>query len=72
MGLQHVKPEERQPIYKEIQEIVVEEVPILYLQWDDRYNVFSERVKGLPEEPLDCFSIFFNGLHKVWLDPVEA
>jgi len=72
MGLQHVKPEDRQPIYKEIQEIVVEEVPILYLQWDDWYNVFSERVKGLPEEPLDGFGIFFNGLHKFWLDPVEA
>jgi len=72
MGLQHVKPEDRQPIYKEIQEIVVEEVPILYLQWDDWYNVFSERVKGLPEAPLDGFSIFFNDLHKVWLDPVEA
>jgi hypothetical protein len=42
------------------------------LQWDDWYSVFSSRVKGLPEEPLDSFGIFFNGLHKFWLDPVEA
>jgi len=71
-GLQIVDPAKRQPIYKEIQKIVVEEVPMLYLQWDDWYNVFNARVKGLPEGPLDGFGIFFNGLHKFWLDPVEA
>jgi peptide/nickel transport system substrate-binding protein len=71
-GLQIVDPEKRQPIYKEIQKIVVEEVPMLYLQWDDWYNVFSARVKGLPTESSDGFAIFVNGLHKFWLDPVEA
>jgi peptide/nickel transport system substrate-binding protein len=71
-GLQTVVPEERQAIYQEIQQIVVEEVPMLYLQWDDWYNVFSSRVKGLPTEPADGFGIFFNGLHKFWLDPIEA
>jgi peptide/nickel transport system substrate-binding protein len=71
-GVQTVVPEERQAIYREIQEIVVEEVPMLYLQWDQWYNVFSSRVKGLPETTEDGFYIFFNGLHKWWLDPVEA
>lgn len=72
MGLQTVVPEERQAIYYELQDIVVEEVPLLYLQWDDWYNVFSSRVKGLPEATEDGFTLFFNGLHKWWLDPVEA
>jgi len=71
-GLETVVPEERQAIYKEIQEIVVEEVPMLYLQWDDIYNVFSSRVKGLPEEVSDSFFLFFNGLPKWWLDPTEV
>jgi ABC-type transport system substrate-binding protein len=72
LGLQTVVPEERQAIYFEIQDIVVEEVPMLYLQWDDIYSVFSSRVKGLPEACEDSFNLFFSGLHKWWLDPIEA
>jgi hypothetical protein len=45
---------------------------MLYLQWDSWYNVFSSRVKGLPEAPGGAFDIYFNGLHKFWLDPVEV
>ena len=71
-GVQTVVPEERQAIYYELQDIIVEEVPMLYLQWDDWYNVFSSRVKGLPEATEDGFTIFFNGVHTWWLDPVEA
>jgi peptide/nickel transport system substrate-binding protein len=71
-GLQVVDPEQRKPIYDEIQQIVVEDVPMLYLQWDDWYNVFSSRVKGLPTDATDAFSMYFNGLHEWWLDPVEV
>ena len=67
-GLALVNPEDRKPIYDEIQEIVVEEVPMLYLQWDEWMNVFTGRVKGLPEDANDSFSIYFNGLYKWWLE----
>jgi len=67
-----VDPAARKPLYDEIQQIVAEEVPMLYLQWDDWYNVFTSRVKGLPETANDGFAIYFNGLHKWWLDPVEG
>lgn len=70
-GLSIADPDLRQPIYHEIQRIVVEEVPMLYLQWDTWYNVFSSRVKGLPEEANDAFAIYYNGLYKWWLDPAE-
>ncbi|MCB0082822.1 MAG: hypothetical protein KDE47_17905, partial [Caldilineaceae bacterium] len=70
-GLAIADPEKRQPIYYEIQQIVVEEVPMLYLQWDTWYNVFSSRVKGLPTEANDGFAIYYNGLYKFWLDPAE-
>ena len=71
-GLQVADKNQRKPIYDEIQQIVVEDVPMLYLQWDDWYNVFSSRVKGLPTNATDGFSMYFNGLHEWWLDPVEA
>ncbi|MCB0080429.1 MAG: hypothetical protein KDE47_05850, partial [Caldilineaceae bacterium] len=69
LGLVTVDPEKRREYYTEIQQIVVEEVPMLYLQWDDWYNVFTARVKGLPESANDAFAIYFNGLHEWWLDP---
>lgn len=69
LGLKTVDPEQRREYYHEIQQIVAEEVPMLYLQWDDWYNVFTSRVKGLPESANDAFSIYYNGLHEWWLDP---
>jgi peptide/nickel transport system substrate-binding protein len=71
-GVQTVDPEARKVIYHELQDIIVDEVPLLYLQWDDWYNVFSSRVKGLPERTEDGFTLFFAGVHTWWLDPVEA
>ncbi|MEZ4711103.1 MAG: ABC transporter substrate-binding protein [Caldilineaceae bacterium] len=69
LGLKTVDPEQRREYYHEIQQIVAEEVPMLYLQWDDWYNVFTSRVKGLPESANDAFAIYFNGLHEWWLEP---
>jgi len=51
-GVQVVDPEKRQPIYYEIQEIFADEVPVLYIMVDDWYNIFSNKVKGLPEKAL--------------------
>lgn len=68
-GVSIVDPEQRRPIYVEIQEIVAEEVPFLYLQWDDWYTPFSSRVQGLPDNANDGFTIFFALLHTWWLDP---
>jgi len=67
-GLSVADPEGRKPIYDEIQEIVTTEVPMLYLQWDEWMNVFTGRVKGLPETANDAFSIYYNCLYKVWLE----
>ncbi len=45
--------EKRQPINYEILESFVQEAPVLYLQIDYWHNLFSAKVKGLPEEALD-------------------
>jgi len=57
-GVQVADPDKRQPIYYEIQEIFVEEVPVLYLQIDDWYALFSVKVKGLPEEAVSTTQIY--------------
>lgn len=49
LGLKTVDPEERRKIYHEIQDIVAEEVPFLFLQWDQWLNVWHPRVTDLPD-----------------------
>lgn len=59
-GLATVDPDERQQIYYRIQEIFVEEVPALYLQFDQWINVFSSEVQGLPDEVLSGDPLYFR------------
>lgn len=66
-GVTIVNPEDRQPIYYQIQELFVDEVPCLYLQFDEWMNPFSTRIKGLPENPLNGDQIFYQG-HKYWIE----
>ena len=58
---------ERIPVYHEIQDIFVEEVPALYLQFDEWMNVWASRVKGLPENPLGGDVLWIKA-HEVWLE----
>ena len=59
-GVQIVDPEQRKPIYDEIQAIFVDEVPCLYLQFDEWMNVFDASIQGLPENPLSGDPIFWR------------
>jgi peptide/nickel transport system substrate-binding protein len=49
MGLREPDPAVRAQYYNEIQQIVSEEVPFLFLQYDDWLNVYTPRVIGLPD-----------------------
>ncbi len=66
-GLKRVKFEDRKPIYDEIQEIFVEDVPVLYLQFDEWMNVFNSRIKGLPENPKNGSAIYQQA-YKWWIE----
>ncbi len=49
LGLKTVDLEERRQYYYEIQDIVAEEVPFLFLQWDQWLSVWHPRVTDLPD-----------------------
>src|SRR5262249_3023959 len=51
-GLQKVDPKDRKPFYDRIQEIFVEEVPVLYLQFDQWMEPFARRLEGVPDKIL--------------------
>ncbi len=65
-GLKVVDPDARQPIYYQIQSMFVEDVPCLYLQFDQWINIFSNRIGGLPENPLSGDEIFYAA-HKFYI-----
>lgn len=59
-GLNTVDPNRRQQIYYRIQELFAEEVPCLYLQFDQWIDVFSSQVQGLPDEILSSAPIYYQ------------
>lgn len=57
-GLSETDPDARQAIYWEIQDIVAEEVPFIFMMYWDWFNVFTGRVQGLPETALNGDRIY--------------
>jgi peptide/nickel transport system substrate-binding protein len=66
-GLREVDPEKRAAIYKEIQTIFAEEVPFLFMMFWDWYNIFNQRIKGLPETALLGDPIYAKA-NQFWID----
>lgn len=48
-GLREPDPKKRRPYYSEIQKIVADEAPFVYLMYWNWYNIFTKRVQGLPK-----------------------
>lgn len=69
LGLTQTDPDERKASYDEIQEIVAEEVPFLFIKYWDWFMIFNSRVQGMPEDILT--SNTYRNAYQWWLDPVE-
>jgi peptide/nickel transport system substrate-binding protein len=66
-GLRESDVKKRQKIYQEVQRIFVEDVPILYIMYWDWFNIFSKRIKGLPQKPALAFEMYRNA-YKWWIE----
>lgn len=51
-GLRNVDPEKRKPIYMELQKVIAEEVPIVYLYYPMEINVVANRLKNANPVPV--------------------
>lgn len=60
-GLSLVDPEKRRPIYNRTQEIFAEDVPALFLHYDQWMQVFASSMQGLPETILQGDPVFYLG-----------
>jgi peptide/nickel transport system substrate-binding protein len=67
MGLRETDPAKRAAYYQEIQAIVAEEVPFLFMMFWDWYNLFRNRVKGLPESALTGDPIYAKA-YQFWIE----
>ena len=67
LGLLETDIAKRAEYYKEIQAIVAEEVPFLFMMFWDWYNLFRNRVKGLPESALNGDPIYAKA-YQFWLE----
>ncbi|CAN5184343.1 peptide-binding protein [soil metagenome] len=66
-GLHEVDPEARRAVYSEVQKLVAEDVPFLYIKFWDWFNIFTKRVKDLPDEVL-AGSQLYNMIWQLWIE----
>lgn len=66
-GLRATSVEERAAAYKEIQAIVADEVPFIFMMYWNWYNIFNTRVKGLPESALSGDTLYAKA-NQWWID----
>jgi peptide/nickel transport system substrate-binding protein len=66
-GLAETDPEVRREIYSEIQKLVAEDVPFLFIKYWDWFNFFTPRVQGLPDDVL-AGSQIYNMLYQFWIE----
>ena len=66
-GLREIDRTKRKKIYNEMQAIVAEEVPFLYIMYWHWFNIFTKRIKGLPTS-MQSANTIFRDAHKWWIE----
>ncbi|CAN5508205.1 hypothetical protein BH23CHL2_BH23CHL2_17640 [soil metagenome] len=66
-GLAETDPEARREIYSQVQKLVAEDVPFIFVKYWDWFNFYNKRVKGLPDSAL-AGSQLYNDAYKMWIE----
>jgi peptide/nickel transport system substrate-binding protein len=66
-GLTEVDPVARKTIYDEIQTIIADEVPFIPMMFWDLYNIYNNRLKGMPSEVLSADPVHFTA-REWWIE----
>ena len=69
-GVSTTDPDERKAIYSEIQKLVAEDVPFLFIKYWDWYTFYNKRIQGLPEDFLT--TTHYMWANEWWLDDSQA
>jgi peptide/nickel transport system substrate-binding protein len=69
-GRVEVDAEKRKALYSEVQKIVADDVPFIFIQFPESLNVFNKRLKGLPTTALGVLP-FYRNTHKWYIDEAK-
>lgn len=67
LGVTQQALEDRQATYREIQEIVADEVPFIFCIHPINYTFYNERIKGLPESAVSSLYIL-ESAYTLWIE----
>jgi peptide/nickel transport system substrate-binding protein len=67
-GAKTLDPQQRRKIYSELQKLVAEEVPFLYVSFWDTVLLFHKRIKGLPAAASNPYALYWNRFHTFWME----
>lgn len=67
-GIQLTDPDERQQVYYRVQEIVAEEVPMLFLVFPESFHNFTPRIKGLPDHDVAHGHALYSLARTFWIE----
>jgi peptide/nickel transport system substrate-binding protein len=65
-GLNEVDLTKRKAIYDQIQQIVSDDVPFIYMMYWNWFNHFAKRIQGLPASALNG-SQLYNKVYQMWI-----
>jgi peptide/nickel transport system substrate-binding protein len=66
-GIRTTDPDERSEIYSDVQKLVAEDVPMLYLMFWDTVQVWNRRVVGVPEDAPNL-TYTYRLIYTYWLE----
>ena len=66
-GLAETDPDARKEIYSQVQKLVAEDVPFIFVKYWDWFNFYTPRVKGLPESTLAGGQLYANA-YQLWIE----
>jgi peptide/nickel transport system substrate-binding protein len=70
-GLRTINSDERQNIYRELQRIVADEAPFLFMMFWSTITIFNARVHGFPDEVLRG-ELLYARCNELWIEPSPA
>ncbi len=66
-GAAELDSEKRKKIYSDLQKLVAQEVPFLYVMYWETALFFNKRIKGMPDKATNPYWLYQN-FHKYWIE----
>ncbi len=66
-GAAETDGDKRKQIYSDLQKLIADEVPFLYMMYWETALFFNKRIKGMPDKATNPYWLYQN-FHKYWIE----